>query len=195
MGWITKDEDTYWMPDEIPEKTEEYNNTQINKQYLTKFDEERMHPGWHYDNGAFVDDEYLFINEGWKLIVDDRPELPISEFARYERNPRSLWEEVDERTLKVTYKRYEFTQKEIEGTYADRWGFIRSHRDALLYQSDFAHIRALEQNLTVSEEYISYRQQLRDFPSSLTDEDVLNINVNDPESWNFPKPPEKIFEE
>jgi len=67
MPWITEGEKSYWMPEVLPEPTEAYTSEQSEKKYLTQEGKERGHPGWTYaENIAYVDDEYLFQNEGWK---------------------------------------------------------------------------------------------------------------------------------
>lgn len=98
----------YWIPDPLPEKTEEYNQSQASKKYFTHLGEERMHPKWIYDNGAYVDDEYLFQNEGWKLIVDVTPEYTESQYIK--KLDISEWIE-DEKTLTVQYKVYDISEE------------------------------------------------------------------------------------
>jgi hypothetical protein len=104
MPWSTENGKEYWMPEVLPEPTEEYQQEQSEKLYLTREGKERRHPGWTYaENVAYVDDEYLFQNEGWKLVVDEVPVEPVTNKVHQTRNKPDQWEEIDERTVKVTY--------------------------------------------------------------------------------------------
>lgn len=62
-----------WFPDNIPIISKTYNTNQSKKKYLTLENILRFHPGWTYDNKSYVDDDYLFYNEGWRLIIDEKP--------------------------------------------------------------------------------------------------------------------------
>jgi hypothetical protein len=104
MPWITESDKRFWMPDILPEPTDEYQQEQSEKFYLTGEGKERRHPGWTYaDNTAYVDDEYLFQNEGWKLVVDEVPVEPVTNRTHQVRNTPDQWQEIDERNVKVTY--------------------------------------------------------------------------------------------
>jgi hypothetical protein len=105
MPWITENENTYWMPDVLPELTPEHQKAQSNKKYLTQEGVEKSHPEWTYsENVAYVDDEYLFQNEGWKLIIDEKPVEPILYHKNhYIKNSPEEWNEIDERTVEATY--------------------------------------------------------------------------------------------
>jgi hypothetical protein len=105
MPWITEGENSFWMPEVLPQPTNDYQQTQSEKIYLTLEGVERRHPGWTYaENTAYVDDEYLFQNEGWKVVVGEEPVEPVS-FPRkhYIKNPPEQWNEIDERTVEATY--------------------------------------------------------------------------------------------
>ena len=105
--WVETSEKRYWFPDELPEKTDEWNKTQERKRYLTNYNSSRMHPRWLYDNGAFVDDDYLYHNEGWRYITNwnDVPTSNDNEF--YIKNPESEWAiSDDDKTVAVTWKTY-----------------------------------------------------------------------------------------
>lgn len=99
--------ETYWMPDILPEPTEEYTNNQSKKMYLTPEGEERMHPGWTYaQNGALVDDDYLFYNEGWILVVNNVPE-ESPDYKLIVNNNHNDWVlSSDKKTITIPFKRY-----------------------------------------------------------------------------------------
>ena len=190
MSSITENEKTYWMPELLPESTMEYHKLQSEKIYLTKENKERRHPGWTYaDNNAYVDDEYLFQNEGWKLVVDDKPKINDNDLKRLIKNPINKWEEIDEKTIKVTYTLENFTQLEIGEFLNKKWDRLRDVRNLLLSRTDWIFIRANEQDLTVSEEVITYRQSLRDFPKTILN--ILEFDVTD--NNLFPTKPSTFF--
>jgi hypothetical protein len=183
MPWITEGEKSYWMPEVLPEPTEEYKSEQSEKRYLTHEGKERRHPGWTYaENVAYVDDEYLFQNEGWKVINDDGGvEISPDDLKHKKRNTSDLWEEIDERNVRVTYTLTDFTQEEIDEYAREKWTTLRGSRDVLLSNTDWIITRALEENITVSSEVTSYRQQLRDFPSTIVN--ILEFDVNNETLW------------
>ena len=92
---ITENGKTYWMPEVLPEPTKEYQAIQKEKNYLTQEGVEKRHPEWTYaENIANVDDEYLFQNEGWKLIIDDKgPVILDTDLKHKTRNEIVDWEE------------------------------------------------------------------------------------------------------
>lgn len=191
MPWITENEKTYWMPEVLPEPTEEYQSAQSEKLYLTHEGKERRHPGWTYaETNAYVDDEYLFQNEGWKVIVDERPEITEDDLKNVRRNASEDWEELDEKTLKVTYTITDFTQEEIDAYAEQKWQRLRNKRDNLLQQTDWIMARAFEEGLVVSNEIKSYRQQLRDFPGTIIN--IIEFKIGDDTLW--PTKPEVYFE-
>jgi hypothetical protein len=191
MPWVTDNEKSYWMPEVLPESTLEYQEAQSNKRYLTHEGKERQHPGWTYaETIAFVDDEYLFQNEGWKVIVDERPEITEDDLQHVSRNASEDWEEIDEKTLKVTYTISDFTQEEIDSYAEQKWQRLRDRRDNLLQQTDWVAAAAFEQGLVISDEVKSYRQELRDFPETITD--ILEFKIEDDTLW--PAKPEVYFE-
>jgi len=189
MPQITEGEKTYWVPEVLPEPTEEYKSAQSEKTYLTNLGVERRHPGWTYaENIAYVDDEYLFQNEGWKVIHDDGG--PTVNLQHKTRNSPDLWEDIDERNVRVTYTLTDFTQDEINEHIEKKWKNLRATRNALLRDTDWIVTRATEENLTVSSEVTSYRQQLRDFTSTI--ENMLEFDLYDDTLW--PIKPEVYFE-
>lgn len=191
MPWITENDKTYWMPEVLPEPTEEYQSVQSEKVYLTHEGKERRHPGWTYaETNAYVDDEYLFQNEGWKVIVDERPEITENDLKNVSKNSKELWEEVDEKTLRVTYTITDFTQEEINEYTEEKWQRLRDRRDFLLQKTDWIMSRAFEEGLIVSDEIKSYRQELRDFPETITN--ILEIEIENDTLW--PVKPEVYFE-
>lgn len=191
MPWITENNKKYWIPEVLPEPTLEYTQEQSNKRYLTQEGKERQHPGWTYaENVAYVDDEYLFQNEGWKVIVDERPEITEDDLQHVSRNTPEDWEEINERSVKVTYTLTDFTQEEIDTYAGQKWEILRNRRDFLLQQTDWVMGRAFEEGLVVSDEVKSYRQQLRDFPETITN--ILEFKIGDDTLW--PTKPEVYFE-
>ena len=193
MSWITENEKNYWMPEVLPEPTDEHQNEQSEKLYLTHEGKERRHPGWTYaETNAYVDDEYLFQNEGWKVIVDDGG-IPIvdDDLKQKTRNLVSLWEEIDEKTVKVTYTISDLSQEDIDFYISKKWEKVRQIRDGLLFRTDWVFIRASEDNsLNVSSQVKTYRQQLRDFPETIAN--ILEFNLEDDTLW--PATPEVYFE-
>lgn len=142
MPWIESADKTYWLPDVLPEPTNEYNDAQLAKTYLTPDLEIRPHPKWMFDNKSYVSDEYLFVNEKWKLIVDEYPEDVENKLVL--KNDPTLWKDLEkENQILVTYKVYE-VKDNIDHTD----GTIESLE--LLDQSlwDFDH-----ENLTVTKKY------------------------------------------
>ena len=177
-----------WIPSVFPEATAEYQQGQREKKYLTPSDEEKRHPQWEYtETGAYVNDEYLFQNEGWKVVVDEEPSV---ELKHNERNSPELWEEIDERTVRVTYTLNDFTAEEVAEFEEQKWNYLRIKRDMRLMQIDWVVVRAIEENLVVSEEVTSYRQQLRNFPETIVN--ILEFNIENDALW--PTKPEVYFE-
>jgi len=192
MPWVKENDKTYWMPDVLPEPTEEHKEIQSKKLYLIPGNEERVHPGWTYaDNVAYVDDEYLFQNEGWRLIIDDfGPKVTDDDLKRKIRNAPENWEQIDERTVKATYTVIDFTDKESKDHIDYKWTTLRNLRNKLLSETDWIILRSIEENLVVSSEVISYRNQLRNIPETITD--ILKIDFGDLTLW--PSKPEVYFE-
>ena len=191
MPWITENDKTWWMPEVLPQPTEEHQEAQSNKRYLTHEGKERQHPGWTYaETIAYVDDEYLFQNEGWKVIIDERPEITQDDLKNVSRNSSEEWEEIDEKTLRVTYTLTDYSQEEVDAYVEEKWRILRDKRNNLIQQTDWIFIRAGEQRLTVSSGVSSYRQELRDFPETI--EDIITFKIEDDTLW--PAKPEVYFE-
>lgn len=112
MSWITKLVDkqqiTYWMPDELPENTEDWQINQMRKSYLKPDGSLTGHPGWYFGNQAYASDEYFYYNEGWYTIIDNRPE-EIDENGNHYiivETPSDEWEIFDTYKVKKIYKKY-----------------------------------------------------------------------------------------
>ena len=194
MPRITENEKTYWMPDVLPEPTKEYQATQKEKKYLTPKGEEKRHPEWTYaENIANVDDEYLFQNEGWKLIIDDKgPVILDTDLKHKTRNEIVDWEEQEGgKTIKVTYTLVDFTEEEVAEYIEQKWERLRGMRDNRLQQTDWVIVRAMEENLVVSTEVTAYRQALRDFPETI--ENILEFNFEFGNDALWPIKPEVYF--
>jgi hypothetical protein len=177
-----------WIPSVFPELTQEYQEKQWQKKYLTPQGEEKRHPQWQYAlSEAYVDDEYLFQNEGWKVVIDEEPSIQLKHNVR---NSPEEWEEVNEKTVKVTYTLIDFTQEEVDVYTEEKWEILRGKRNSLIQQTDWILVRAGEEGLIVSSEVTEYRQQLRDFPGTI--EDILTFKIDDDTLW--PTKPEVYFE-
>jgi len=192
MPWTTENDKEYWMPEVLPEPTEEYQQEQTEKVYLTHEGKVRRHPGWTYaENIAYVDDEYLFQNHGWRIIIDDGGiEISDDDLKNQTKNEIEDWEEVDEKTLRVTYTLTDFTAEEVAEYEEQKWIKLRDKRNGLLQETDWVLAKAYEQNLVLSIEFTSYRQELRDFPETI--ENILEFKIDDDTLW--PTKPEVYFE-
>lgn len=65
------------------------------------------------------------------------------------------------------------TPEELEFEKQGQWELVRNERDKLLSKTDFIVLKSYEQGISVPEEYVIYRQELRDIPQ--TQEDPYNI--------------------
>ena len=119
MGWINEqlpngEETTYWLPDTLPEPTEEWNNSQSRKYYLKEDGNIIPHPNWYFSNTALVSDEYLYRNNNWITILEPEFAYNFSEsYGSIESilRPRDQWESINEYTIKKTYKIYKIYHK------------------------------------------------------------------------------------
>ena len=194
MPRITENGKTYWMPEVLPEPTKEYQATQKEKNYLTPEGVERRHPEWTYaENIANVDDEYLFQNEGWKLIIDDEgPVILDTDLKHKTRNEIVDWEEQEGgKTIKVTYTLVDFTEEEVAEYTEQKWKKLREIRDSCLRKTDWVIVRAMEENLVVSTEVTAYRQALRDFPETI--ENILEFEIESGNDALWPIKPVVYF--
>ena len=156
----------YWIPQQLPSNTEGHAFIQKGKLYK-KGNLIVQHPGWIYDNGALVDDEYLFYNDGYKLVNDVVPSFNAITHV-CEKNAMHLWDE-DEKSLSVTYTVREKTQSEIDADKSKQWLEVKKIRAEKLAKLDSAVFIALENNLTLSDIFKEHRQKLRDIPENFTD--------------------------
>ncbi len=194
MPLITENENTYWMPEVLPKPTPEHQKAQSNKKYLTQEGVEKSHPEWTYsENVANVDDEYLFQNEGWKLIIDEEPVILDTDLKHKTRNEIEDWEEQEGgKTIKVTYTLVDFTEEEVAEYTEQKWKRLREIRDSCLRQTDWVIVRAMEENLVVSTEVTAYRQALRDFPETIVN--ILEFSLELENAMLWPIRPEVYFE-
>lgn len=180
--WITNNQGkNYWIPDNFPESTEEYNSTQLSKQYKTPYGT-RSHPLWSYENGAYVDDEYLLNNEGWKLLIDNPPTYDTFNEV-LEKNNQSLWNETDTQ-IEVTYTVRNKTEQEIIDQKSAKWVEVRVERNKKLAKLDHIIGIAFENGFTLSDKFKQYRQSLRDLPENFDDP----FNITWPEEisdWEY----------
>jgi len=156
----------YWISDPIPQNTEQYKFLQSGKNYK-KGNAIVNHPGWIYDNGALVDDDYLFYNEGYKLVIDIPPTFDAKTHA-CDKNAIHLWDET-EKTITITYTVREKTEVEINQDISLEWENVKKIRSSKLSKLDSAVFIAIENNLTLSQTFKDYRQQLRDITETYTD--------------------------
>lgn len=185
MAWVTEQENVYWMPDSLPEPTEEYNELQKSKRYLTSDNHKKNHPGWTYSNTAFVCDDYLFNNEGWKVILEDAPNIELKNVVE---NDSKDWEIVDDKTLRVTYTIVDFTEQELEDYKNEKWEIVRDLRNLRLKETDYIVTRSVEEGLSLSQEIKDYRKNLRDLP------EVIDILTFDPDNGSlWPIIPTNLF--
>ncbi len=194
MPRITENGKTYWMPEVLPVPTKEYQATQKEKKYLTQEGVEKSHPEWTYsENVANGDDEYLFQNEGWKLIIDEEPVILDTDLKHKTRNEIEDWEEQEGgKTIKVTYTLVDFTEEEVAEYTEQKWKRLREIRDSCLRQTDWVIVRAMEENLVVSTEVTAYRQALRDFPETIVN--ILEFSLELENAMLWPIRPEVYFE-
>ena len=61
------------------------------------------------------------------------------------------------------------TQEELDAEISAQWETVRADRDSRLSETDFIVFKSYEAGVPVPEEYVIYRQELRDIPQSQTD--------------------------
>jgi hypothetical protein len=168
--WITKEQNNivsrYWITDPLPENTEEYRINQSNKKYFIG-NSIKPHPGWIYENGAPVDDDYLFYNNGYKLVIDNVPYYDRKTHVLEQHN-MSMWMNT-EKTTEVTYNIRAKNQLEQNSDISKEWEFVKKIRNEKLLKLDHIVFIALENNLTLSQAFKEYRQKLRDITEDFTD--------------------------
>ena len=182
-----------WIPEVFPEATSEYQQTQSEKRYLTEEGEVKWHPQWKYTTtNAYVDDEYLFQNDGWQLLVNISQEPPSVKLKNTLKNEIEDWEELEDgKTVRVTYTLIDFTEEEVAEYTEQQWKQLRMIRDDLLRETDWVIVRAMEENLIVSSQVTAYRQALRDFPETI--ENILEFEVEFGNFTLWPIRPEVYF--
>lgn len=204
----------YWIPDELPEKTEDWQVNQMRKTYLKPDGSLTGHPGWYFANQAYASDEYLYHNEGWYTVIDDPQEETDEDGNHYiiVETPSAEWEVFDTYNIRKIYKKYlhnvsnkpqyEFgkiishsfnfddetmiatdvyvisslSEEELEYQKNKFLNMIRKIRNYVLEKTDYLVILSKEKNQELTEDFISYRQTLRDLPqdfnfSTLVEED------------------------
>jgi hypothetical protein len=76
----------------------------------------------------------------------------------------------------------EAEEKEWDDAEPDRaFELLREKRDKLLIATDFYTLP--DRPTTISSEMSSYRQQLRDFPSTFDNESILTFVIDDDSGW------------
>lgn len=97
-------------------------------------------------------------DSGWT----EAPEWPTESFNALEQTVR--WD-----TETSTYDIVDLSAEEIADNNSSVWNSLRTERDNLLADTDYMVIKAIEAGTTISSEWATYRQALRDLPSSVTD--------------------------
>lgn len=206
-SWVENTDKRYWFPDTVPTKTDEWNIAQERKRYVTNYGTTRTHPRWLYDNGAFVDDDYLYHNEEWRYVTNwnDVPTSSDSEF--YIKNPIAEWTKSgDDKTYTITWKTYavqeptisdedtvqlkvqkedtdwvydhsaltvtkayDITRYNTDDLNTEKWNVLRGTRDLLIKNTDWIITQGTERGVGISTAMKSYRQTLRDLPSTISD--------------------------
>jgi hypothetical protein len=206
-SWVENTDKRYWFPDTVPTKTDEWNIAQEKKRYVTNYGTTRTHPRWLYDNGAFVDDDYLYHNEEWRYVTNwnDVPTSSDSEF--YIKNPIAEWTKSgDDKTYTITWKTYavqeptisdedtvqlkvqkedtdwvydhsaltvtkayDITRYNTDDLNTEKWNELRGTRDLLIKNTDWIITQGTERGVGISTAMKSYRQTLRDLPSTISD--------------------------
>lgn len=129
MGWYKQESQTeekeYWLPDELPEPTVEWNEQQRKKRYLLPDWTTRSHPNWYFANTALVSDEYLLMNDGWKLVKEEYPEVIPPDHV-LETDPPEKWIDEGDHVV-VTYKLYHYIYNPPTVTYFQAIETLPSH--------------------------------------------------------------------
>jgi hypothetical protein len=219
MSWVTNKDQFYWIPDPLPEPTEEWRIQQSRKVYLKPDGSIVSHPGWYFANNAYANDEYFYHNENWLTIVDERPSEIDEQGNSYiiKETPVDEWEIFDQYKIKKLYKKYlhikntkpefrfgvnifhdyyyndeDMTATDVYNEYVlsedeltnltyDLMVKIRTIRKKVLIETDHFVIISKEKNISLTQDFINYRQQLRDLPETLnlnliTENDVTRID-------------------
>jgi len=220
MSSLEESNNSYWLPNELPEPTKEWKEQQARKYYLTPEGEIKKHPGWFYGNESLVDDDYLFYNEGWKLIVDNPPEQLENKII-VECLPEE-WDTVEKKAIKK-YKIYSLEKTEkpkdtfettfsLDYDYNDKdltakevWNTnnLTEEEISKKEQEYFDTLRIRRNNLLEKsdvyvvrsvENKVSLTQEFKDYRQSLRDiTETINIREID-FSTIFPEVPENIYE-
>jgi hypothetical protein len=121
MSYVTEGDKTWWLPDVLPEPTDEWNYSQRQKRYLCLRERTtKAHPRWYFDNGALVSDEYLYRNELCYLIIDNYPSAGFREVVITD--PFEKWILNDEEmTATVTYTIWKYIYPEPSVEYVQVW--------------------------------------------------------------------------
>lgn len=179
-----------WVPEVFPEATSEYQATQFQKRYLTPNGKVKLHPGWIYTaTDAPVDDEYLFQNEGWKLVTNITEPPPSVELKKTLQDDVENWEELSGgKTVKITYRFVDFTEEEVSEYIVKKWETLRSKRNSILDQTDWLVVKSKESGTNLSTNFKEWRENVRNFPTTITN--ILEFDLEDDTLW--PTPPTGI---
>lgn len=95
---------SYWIDDPIPSAP----NLGVQSNfYVTDTNEVISHPGWQYQNGALVSDEYLFNNKGYKLVVNTTPPVVgVGTTLYIDRKAVTSWVGIGTTSLQVEWHQY-----------------------------------------------------------------------------------------
>lgn len=169
MGWINKKlpvdgsykEVNYWLPNPLPEPTEQWKQTQLKKSYLKSDGTVTGHPGWFYGNRALASDEYFYYNYGWYTVVEDYSLTDVDDVGnRYINilNSYEEWEKFDTYKVKKTYKKYLYIVKDKPEF---KYNMNVSH-----------HLEYDDENMTVTDVYIE--TEIGDLAIRQKEEEILS---------------------
>tara|TARA_X000001036_G_scaffold206040_1_gene193625 strand:+ start:1500 stop:2207 length:708 start_codon:yes stop_codon:yes gene_type:complete len=206
-SWVENTDKRYWFPDTVPTKTDEWNIAQERKRYVTNYGTTRTHPRWLYDNGAFVDDDYLYHNEEWRYVTNWSDVPTSSDIEFYIKDPIAEWtKSEDDKTYTITWKTYavkeptisdedtvqlkvqkedtdwvydhsaltvtkayDITRYNTDDLNTEKWNVLRGTRDLLMKNTDWIITQGTERGVGISTAMKTYRQTLRDLPSTISD--------------------------
>ena len=121
------------------------------------------------DVAAWGADKNALINSGWFPVVSVKPD---SMDTRTEVWESESYEIKDDHVVWTLVKRSK-TQEELDAELAERWRLWRIERNFRLAETDWVIVKYVESGQQVPNEWLSYRQALRDLPL------IVDFNGND----------------
>jgi hypothetical protein len=131
----------------------------------------KSHPKWFYGNEALVDDDYLFYNEQWKLVVDNHPE--DEEGYLVNQLPQEEWLQ-EEKTVSKVYKKYKIVEKTkpVE-TFETEISLDYTYSDTKLTATQNWIVRTLSEEEIANKEESYFERLRRERNQLLTDTDYI----------------------